>query len=392
MGIFDFLKKALREPEKKGIIREKISFINIEEFIKEKSNSIKTKENDVISLINERINFFTNELREKIEIIEEVDFESKEKNDKIKSVVHEGRKKYIEFLERFMKNIKITNKIPLEKVVWNINLAFTQFGESSAKSYERATILIGKEMGSVKETLKRFSTELLEIFNENKDIISLSKRLSLIELKVNEIKEIKLKSIEIEEEIINLTNKIREKGKESKEISENIEKIKESVEYIENIEREKSLHIKEKDIEQAMYNLKQLIDFKALSNFFHIFKDKMEIVKLYRENFTEEFRKDNGDSLLNLLNESKLNTENIYYAIKQIQDKKQDIEKSKKEIKKDKTQYLSSEFERINQEAQGFMNEIGWAEKKNDKLKVAQDEALKIIKEELNLVGVDLSN
>ena len=51
----------------------------------------------------------------------------------------------------------------------------------------------------------------------------------------------------------------------------------------------------------------------------------MTIVKLYKENFLEEFRSDKGSRLLNLLNESKLNTEKIYDKIKQIQDKEEEI-------------------------------------------------------------------
>ena len=404
MGILSFFKKIFSEPEEAEIVKIKIAFSGIEKFIKNKIDETNSKEKEAISLIKKNITAFTSELRDKIKAVKEVDVESKEKNDKIKSAVNEGRKKYIEFLERFIENLESIenikdieptnekNKTNLEKVTEDINSAFLRFNESSGKSYERATILIGKEMGNIKETLKNLSSELITIFNENKEIISNSKRILLIESKVNEIKETKEKSLKIDEEITNLTNKIIGKKEESKSISEKIDKIKNSPEYLENIEKEKTIQLEEKEVEKEILNLKQIIDFKALSNFFHIFEDRMAIVKLYRDDFTVEFKKDKGSRLLNLLNESKLNTEKIYDKIKQIQDKEEEITNSKNAIKKDETQILSSELEKVNEIAQGFINEMSWAEKKNEKLKATQDETLKLIKDELGLLGVDLED
>ncbi|MFH1503380.1 MAG: hypothetical protein ABIE36_01865 [Candidatus Diapherotrites archaeon] len=389
MGIFSFIKKIFSEPEKTESPREKIAFSEIETFIKKKMNDKNSTENQTISLIKEKITAFTGELREKIKIVNAVDIELKEKNDKIKSAVNEGRRKYIGFLERFMDNVENIEDLHIEEVTERINSAFLRLNESSGKSYERATILIGKEMGDIKEALKSFSTELITLFNENKEIISTSKRLLLIESKIKEIKEIKENSQKIDEEISNLTNKILEKQKESKEISENIDKIRNSAEYLENIEKEKHIQIEKKEIEKEINELRHLIDFKGLSNFFHILNDRMAIVKLYRDDFMEEFKKDRGNRLLNLLNESKLNNEKIYDKIKQIQDKEQEIEKTRDEIKEDKTQALTSEIEKTNTEINDLKKEIEWAEKKKEKLKTTQEEILNLIRDELGLIGVD---
>ncbi len=392
MGIFSFLKKIFSEPEKIEPTREEIHFSDIEEFLKKKINENTSKENEVISLVKQKIKAFSEGLREKIKIVNKVDIESKEKNDKIKSAVNEGRKKYIEFLERFMENIENADEENIEKFTENINSAFLRLNESSGKSYERATILIGKEMGSIKESLKNFSTELINTFNENKEITSTSKILVLIESKVSEIKEINEKSKKIDEEVITIANKLKNKEQGNKEISEKIEKIRSSQEYLDNIEKERLIKTQEEQIEKGISELKQLIDFKALSNFFHIFEDKMEIVKLYRDDFTEEFKKDKGSRLLNLLNESKLNTESIYDKIKQIQDGEKEIEDNKKEIKEDETKPLSSELEKAGTEIKDLKNEKDWAEKKKEKLKTTQEETTNMIKEELENVGVNLKD
>jgi len=392
MGILDFLKKIFNEPEKTESTIGKIAFSEIEDFIKKKINETNAKENETISLIKHKITLFTSELKEKIKIVEGVDIEAKEKNDRVKSATNEGRRKYMESLERFIETLEAINQTSLEKVTAEINSDFLRFNENSKMSYERATILIGKEMGNIREILKNLSKELITIFNENKEIMLISKRFSLIKSKYNEILEIKEKLIKIKEEIINITNKILKKEKESKEILKNIDKIRNSSEYLENIEKEKDMQIKEKEVEKEISELRQLLDFKALSNFFHILEDKMTIVKLYRDDFTGEFKKDRGNRLLNLLNESKLNSEKLYDKIKQIQDKEEEIENSKKEIKKDQTQALSSELEKINTDIKDLEEEKRLEEKKKEKLKITKEEALKLIREELNTMNMELED
>ena len=96
----------------------------------------------------------------------------------------------------------------------------------------------------------------------------------------------------------------------------------------------KTIFSQEEEIKKEISELRQIIDFKALSNFFHIFEEKMEIIKSYKDNFLEEFKRDKASKILNLLNESKLNNEKINEKIKKIQNKEKDIEKNKKEVKK----------------------------------------------------------
>jgi hypothetical protein len=159
---------------------------------------------------------------------------------------------------------------------------------------------------------------------------------------------------------------------------------------MENLEKEKLIQAKEKEVEKSISDLKQLINFKALSNFFHIFDDKMMIVKLYRDNFSGEFKKDNGNNILNLLNESKLNTEQISNLVKLILDKEGEIKDIKSTIKKDEIQPVALELEKTNEEAQGFVNELGWAEKNKEKIEITREEIFKLIKAKLASINVDL--
>jgi hypothetical protein len=214
----------------------------------------------------------------------------------------------------------------------------------------------------------------------------------LIQEKLNENKNLNEKCTKGDEKILLLNKKIQDKEKENKSLSEEVEKIKKSPEYIENINKISSVESGEKEIEKEISELRQLIDFKALSNFFHIFEDRMTIVKLYRDNFIEEFKKDKGSRLLNLLNESKLNTETIYDKIKKIQDRGEEIENDKKEIKKDETHPLALEIERAKEEISNIINEKEWAEKNKEKIKSQVDENIIAVKEQLGFMKLNLED
>ncbi len=392
MGIFDFLKKVLKEDEKIEPEKEKLAFPDIEEFIKSKIKEIKEKEKERNSLINQKISHFSKEIKEKIEIVNRVDIESKEKNDKIKSIVNEGRKKYVDFLERFIENIESIKKENLEETTKEINLAFLRLNQNSGKSYERATILIGKEMGSIKETLKNFSNELLKIFNEDKEITSNKKRLQVIQTKLEENNEINKKLEKIQENISSIEKKVKEKEEESKERYDELDKIKTGKDYLEYLENQKNVQIKEEDLEKIIIEFRGLIDFKGLSNFFHIFPEKMEIVKKYKDNFLSEFKMEGEGKIIELLEESKLNNNKINEKIKTIKQKEKEIVISRNKIKKIEVEHLYSEIERIKEGIDNLINEKEWAEKNKEKMQSQEKENKDIIKKQLISMNIHLED
>lgn len=386
-----------KEKEKEEILREKVSFSELDKFIKEKLKEIKIKEQEAISIIKEKIIIFSKEINENIKALNEVDIELKEKNEKIKSTVYEGRKKYVEFLERFIKSMREmadtpTEKTDIEKVIGNVNSAFVKFNESSGKSYERATILIGKEMGRIRESIKIFSNELITLFNPGRDMILTSKKFQSIESIINDVNNAEENIKKLDKDLEEIEQKIKQKVNDKEGIDNRIESIKKSQEYLENKNREKNIQDKEKEIEKLISELRIMINFKSLSNFFHIFEDKMSIVKSYRDDFLEEFNRDEGERILNLLNESKLNTKNKEDKIKQIKEIKDYIKTEKMKIKKDETLGLSSEAEKISDEIKDMKKEKEWKENNREKLKNNQEQSLKSIKNKLDQLNISLED
>jgi hypothetical protein len=391
MGLFDFFKKIIKKNiEEPKVEQEKIAFFEIGDWIERKGNEIEIREKEIVVLVQGKIKVFENELREKIKVVENFDVESKKVEDQIKFIVNEGRKKYIESLKDFVEKLEKLEIENLEKFIDVVNKIFLDFNKSSHMSYERTTVLIGKEMKEIKESLKLFSRNLIKVFDENKEIVDSSKTISLIKLKSNYVTKSESILEKINETVNDLDEKIIEEEEKEKNILEEIEIIKESDEYKENLERREKIKLSDEELKKDLLSLKQLIDFKGLANFFHIFKDQMNIVKAHRENFQTSFRKDDGESITNLLDKSNLNNETISGKIKEVNDKKEEMIKLKQEIKKDKTEELSSEKTKTILEIENLKNEKIREEKRYAKLKEGKENLVKEVKEKIKEMGVEV--
>ncbi len=386
MGLFDFFRKIIEtEREDSKIEQEKISFSEIRNWIERKRTEIEVKEKEVFYLVQEKIRVFAQEIRGKIKIVEGFDIESKKADDKINFIVNDGRKKYIESLEDFIGKLE---KLGKEKLVNNLNRIFSDFNKNSYKSYERTTILIGKEMADIKNVLKAFSKDFTKMFGENKNISNLSKTISLIELKLNQVDDEEIIIRKVNEAIISLDEKISdEKGKKEKILRE-IEKVKKSENYKKNLDRQKSVKLLGEELEKDLLSLKQSIDFKALTNFFHIFKEQMDIVKSHREDFHTKFKEDDGESISRLLEESKLNNEVTSEKIRQINSKKEEMVKNEGKIEKDETKELSFKITNIILEIDNLNNEKVKEGKRNVKIKIDRERIIMEIKGNLIKEGV----
>jgi len=256
-------------------------------------------------------------------------------------------------------------------------------------SYERATILIGKEMGDIRDEIKLFSKDLIGLFDSHKDIIDLSKNISSIEVKLRQVEEIEKDEIRANEKISSLNKEISEKEGKNTVIFEEIEKIKKSEEYLEHLNNIEECASLDEWIERDFGNLMKIIDFKALANFHHIFEDKMERVKYYRDKFRINFEKDGGNEILNLLSIAKLNSQEILDKINDINSKREML-KNKTEDDKDNTEELQAHIQKIMLEIDEMKNLKAREKKRLEKFKIIKEEIASKIKKDFEKIGVDL--
>lgn len=391
MGIFSFFKKLGKENKVKEITLKKLAFSEINNWIGKKRGENEAKEKEILFLIKDKIKKYNNELNEKIRILEAFDVEAKKEKDEIKGIVNNSRKDYIESVEDFLEKLNNLKMNEVEESMKKINKIFFDFNKSSYKNYERTTILIGKEMASIRDCVKAFSRELLKIYEENKNIVDFLKTSFFVELKLNEIAKINKELEKIKKAIGYLDKDLIKKQDENRTLNEKLEEFKKSQDYMDFLDSQKRLEILKQDSRDNIFGLKQLIDFKALANFFHINQEQMKIVKNHKDDFYKNFIKDNGKSIMDLLDEAKLSSNKILEKVDLIKNKIKETEDYEQEIKKDKTQELYSKIKETALEIDNIKIEKAKNEKRDGKLKTSKEELMSILKKELGGMGVDVA-
>ncbi|MEK6824107.1 MAG: hypothetical protein AABY06_03670 [Nanoarchaeota archaeon] len=368
----------------------------LEIWIEHQIKEIEIKEEEIFSLIKEKTDVFSQEIKIKINLAKKFDVNLKKTDDRIRGIVEEGRKKYLESVEDLLNILNNLKKDRFENLIAFVDKVFLDFNKKSHLSYERATILIGKEMSEIKESLKDFSQDLIKLFNENQNLIDSSKRVSFIELKLKQLEKIKEELEKINLEIISLDKEIINKEKEKKEILNEIEKIKKSSEYFEIQKKEEKIKILKDELEKEIFNLRQIIDFKALGNFHHIFEDEMKIINSHKENFQINFQEDMGKKILKLLDGAKLNNKDISDKASKIHNKKEELLNFEAEFKNEKsknqTNELSSKIAQIISEIEELKNKRLKEEKRFENLKINKDEIIKEIRENIENFGFEISD
>jgi hypothetical protein len=390
MGIFSFLKKFGKKKEIEEIILEKLAFSEIENWLKKKIEENEIKEKEILVLVKDKIKNFDVDLKTKIIVLSEFDIESKKVENRIKEVVSNSRAQYIESVDNIRTNLEDLTETKFSDFIKKIDKVFLDFDKESSKNYERATILIGKEMADVKGEFKTFSKNLLEIFNNNKEISELFQKIEFIKSKLNLLDPIEENVTRISEMLASINEKILQREEENKRLLNEIEKIKQSENYKNMLEKKEKISVLKEESKSRIFALKQLIDFKTLANFFHINEEQMSILKDHKENFHVNFEKDNGKMIVDLLDEAKLNTNIILEKVNLIRTKIKETVNYKRDVKEDETQELYYKIKEIITEVDNLKIEKIKGEKRDEKLRANKEELISCLKQELGKMNVEL--
>ncbi|MBU0958547.1 MAG: hypothetical protein KKB31_01250 [Nanoarchaeota archaeon] len=393
MGFLDILKKAFGT-NKTPIVEEpeKIEFTSLPERLEDKEKENKKKESSVFYQIEDKVKESTKEINEKLEILKAYNLGSKKAEDKFKAMAENGRERYIETLEEFIDKLNSLEEKSFEQLVKNTSKIFSDFEKKSYTSYERATVLIGKEMAAIKEITVGLSKYFKKIFEDNKEIPYSRKTIAFISSRLEEIEEIDKDYKEINRDLEQLDYKLEELKEKSKKKLEEIARIKTTEGYLDNLKQKQKTNTLFEEIEREIYGLKSLIDFKALSSFFHEFENDMVLVKSYKDNFQETFQEDYGKALLRLLDDSKKNTQEMTNKINLIREKKEEADKIKSTIKSDATEPLSLKIAEMNTEIESLNEEKEKNIRAKEKLDSKKKELIDSIKEKSRLLNLLIQN
>jgi len=307
MGFWDIFRKK-KETE------ETMQFQDIEGWIEKRKNKLKENEKNFTDNIKTATSDFIEKLNSNISDLENVNVNEKKAEEKVKFLTEENRQHYLSHLRKLIENLR---KIGEENLVEKINKEIFYFEKKSSLSFQKATLLIGKEMENIKNTITEYLAYLKKLVKENQEFLNELNIVSDIDKKYKDFLNLQ-KSIRIAEEKI---KEIEEANASLKNIIKNnkdeIEKIKNSDSFIEQERKKELIEGKKQEIETNLQELKEKIDFKALANFYHSFEKEMAVVKSYRDNFKLAFQKDAGKDLIELLEESGIE-KNLINGIKEI--------------------------------------------------------------------------
>lgn len=380
--------------KKKEILNNPIitSFKDIENCIYKKKQEIKNKEKDVLKNIKEKKEVFIKEINIKAKDIENIDIDSKDVDKRIKKIVKKNIKEYLDRLNNLIDKINNLDEENFEIFIKSINNYFIDFEKKSIINYERASFLLKNDLFELRKDLVDFSEYLVKILEKEKNIIKTSRIIYLVQESLEEIKEANKTIEETNIEIKHIEEKRKDLESNKQELLEKIKNIKENKKHIENIKKIEALKINENKITKNIFELKEIIDFKALANIYHVDKRKMLVIKEYKENFKENFTKNNNDYFFTLLEDAKLNNTKITSKIEEINKLKEKINVYKKTITKDETKELFNEINNIKTEIEATNFEKENKLKKLDKIKQNKAEFFTLLKKDLSKINIEISN
>jgi len=287
MSIIKKIKEFFRDAPAEQETKE-TSIIKLEELpnrieLLSKENALKNLK--LKTKIEERSSQFSRYTKELIKILKEIDLAKRKEVESIKSRVLQNLEIYLVCLNNLVKeldNLKEQNPTTyFNKIILMLN----HFYKSSYKPYERATYLIGKELASTKDSIKKFTQDIHNLSEENKDLFEENKKIENISNLFKELKKSEKLEKEFQTEINNFDLKISNINEECFRIEKTIKALEENKDYKNDLERKKDYLNKQAEIDKELEKAKREIDYKLLANIFHNDNKKLKIIKDYSENF-----------------------------------------------------------------------------------------------------------
>ena len=381
MGFWDFFRK-----KKEEVKRESLRGEELQEWINKEKKAVRLKEENFRKEINNELEILIKNLELQKKVLEEFDVNTKKAEQRVKFIVQENLSHYVNHLSRLISRLKeIEQEIPdLDR----INIAFSVFEKKSSLSYQKATILVGKEIEGLRECIRAFFRNIKNLTKENQEFFEKSKKINSVEKRAQEYSECKIKKKQIEEVMNSCFLKISQFDKERLLKEKEIKSIKKSEKFLETERERKELEREKQRLESLLIELKSYVDFKKLANFYHSFEKEMSTVKNYRQDFRNYFEKTRGEDLILLLEETKMIDQDIKEKIKKINELRDKIKNQR--IPDLGISNLEKEIQEVISRMKEVERKMSAEEKKEAK---ANEELISIktlLKEELGSLGVEL--
>src|SRR3989344_8419645 len=139
-----FSKEQEKEDE---TIKEIIQIEELPSKLEGQINELDVLKEQLKDTISKRIFDFEVETNEKIRSLEHIDISQRKENEQIKIIVKENLNLYISHLKRTIDNMRHAEKEEMGEYINSLFRVLNEFNRISSMPFEKATILIGDELG-----------------------------------------------------------------------------------------------------------------------------------------------------------------------------------------------------------------------------------------------------
>lgn len=385
MGIFNLFKK--KTPEIKEI--KKIDFNLLEHELELINLEIKEQEKKVLEKIDFLVKGLVEELSREIEDLKKIDLSKKKAEDRIKNIVKDNLEKYTSILEKLKNNLSIIYACELSSIeerLEKINQYFDEFDKRSYFHFEKATYLIGDELGKTKESLKLFFKEINLLVSSEYNLDK-KNTLNVCIQKLEAINSNKKIIESIEKENIQSQKRIDEIREEIDNLEINSLAIKKSERYKEFLAKKEKKESLKKELISVMGEIKQKVSLKDLAGIYHSSEKSMMVIRSYNNNFYESFERSLGTDLLELIDarDREYISKKISFII-EIKNKLADFKEEEDNIEE-----INKEIEKRNLETSNLESEIYKNSKKIKQIEEKINEIKLTINKNLENLGIEIS-
>lgn len=368
MGFFDFFRKKKEVLELKKVKLDEVTGILLK-----KKQEINASEIELVELINNIVRLLVTEFESELVAISQVNLNNRKAETKLKLVVKNNLDEFVICLNKLKASLENLQDKKIQDLIKKINLNFQEFKSRSHMNFEKATFLVGDELGAVMESIKGFHEDLNNLLESNKEFTSNFAIVERLEILLNELAQIEKIKKEIGCEINKSGEKASELEKEVESLRKKIEILIKTPKYHAEVEKRQALEAKKENLRGKIADLNKVIDIKELAKIYHSDEKEMKVINEYRENFNEAFENDKGESLIELVNEKDKIQEEISNIIREQK------EISEFAIESDEVLEIEHDIGKINNK----ISELK-VEKLKDEKKISQfNEKMKNIKEVL---------
>lgn len=361
----------------------KIKFQNLDSEIWAEIEDAKRRVKNIKEQIGQRILQLTAELEGHIKTLKSIDLKERKDYERIKFIVTENLKVYISHLQHLKEELGNLNPAD-SNYLEQINIISENFKKRSINSFQKATILIGRELEDVVNSIKNFAKDADRIISEDRTVFETEKKADILKNLLFEFEKEKNNGAQIENSMKNLEQNLKDLEEQKGRTEKSLEDSKKSSEYSKFIEEVEKVKKEREKLQEEMFSISQEIGIKAILKQFHHDRKKSIILGGYASDFNAALENDENLQIASIIQEAKpeFNTGRL----KELRFKSIELRKWQEEPIERQVKGMEEDIIKLGAKISEIKNSIIEERKKEERLEKKADEMNKEIKKQAEML------